>query len=53
MWERMWSQRNAGNVDSDGKDPLLATCLLEQAVGLGSGIIRVERCMSNASGLDP
>ena len=53
MWERTWSQRNAGSVDRDGKDPLLATCLFEQVVGLGGGIIRVERCMSNALGLDP
>lgn len=53
MWERTWSWRNAGNVDSGGKDPLLATCLFEQVVGLGGGIIRVECCMSNASGLDP
>lgn len=42
MWERTWSRRNAGNVDSDGKDPVLATCLLEQVVGLGGGIICVE-----------
>jgi len=48
----MWSQRNAGNVDGDGKDPLLATCLLEQVAGLGGGIICVECGVSNASGLD-
>lgn len=42
MWERTWSRRNAGNVDSDGEDPLLATCLFEQAVGLGGGIICAE-----------
>lgn len=38
----MWSRRNAGNVDNDGKDLLLATCLFEQVVGLGGGIIHVE-----------
>lgn len=53
MWERTWSWRNAGKVGSDGNDPLLAACLFEQVVGLGGGIIRVEHCMSNASGLNP
>lgn len=42
MWERVRSWGNAGNVDSDGKDPFLATCLFEQVAGLGGGIMHVE-----------